>query len=163
MKVIVRYWNKNSPRLVKKEIGDWIDLHAYAIRDRQSCRANEWYVIPHDLSKGALYYKKGDTIRIGLGVAMRLPDGYEAHLKSRSGTFDKYGLIQTNAVGTIDNSYSGNNDEWMVEYYATRDGALLQNDRLCQFRIQEKQPDFFLSETDKLDRADRGGYGSTGR
>ena len=106
--------------------------------------------------------KKGEFGLIPLGVAMQLPDGYEAHLVPRSSTFKNWGIIQTNSVGIIDGSYCGDNDMWKMPVYATRDTVIEINDRVAQFRIAENQPKIRFVETDHLSNADRGGFGSTG-
>ena len=67
---------------------DWIDL-----------RASEDVVL-----------KKGEFKLIPLGIAMKLPEGYEAHVVPRSSTFKNFGVIMTNSVGIIDNSYCGHFD-----------------------------------------------------
>ncbi len=107
--------------------------------------------------------KKGDFALINLGVSMCIPKGYEAHLAPRSSTFKNYGLIQTNSVGVIDNSYSGDNDIWKMPVYATRDTIVEVNDRICQFRIIENQPKIAFDEVEHLNGTDRGGFGSTGK
>lgn len=94
---------------------------------------------------------------------MKLPEGYEAYIAPRSSTFKKYGLIQTNSIGIIDNSYCGNNDIWMMPVYATRDVELKINDRICQFRIMEKMPALEFETVQQLNFIDRGGFGSTGK
>ena len=119
---------------------DWIDL-----------RAAEDVVL-----------KKGEFKIISLGVSMKLPDGYEAHLSPRSSTFKKWGIIQVNSVGVIDNSYSGDDDIWGLPVYATRDTEIHLNDRICQFRIMKKQDVLDFKETDHLSDNSRGGFGSTG-
>lgn len=106
--------------------------------------------------------KKGDFCLIPLGVAMRLPDGYEAHVVPRSSTFKNFGIIQTNHMGVIDNSYSGDGDEWKMPVLAVRDTKIHVNDRICQFRIVKRQPEILFEETDHLGGEDRGGFGSTG-
>lgn len=106
--------------------------------------------------------KRGDFCLIPLGVAMRLPDGYEAHVVPRSSTFKNFGIIQTNHMGVIDNSYSGDGDEWKMPVLAVRDTKIHVNDRICQFRIVERQPEILFEETDHLGGEDRGGFGSTG-
>lgn len=93
---------------------------------------------------------------------MKLPDGYEAHLAPRSSTFKTWGIIQTNSIGVVDNSYSGNNDIWKMPVYATRDTVINVNDRICQFRIMLKMPVVDVEEVDNLEGPDRGGFGSTG-
>lgn len=99
---------------------------------------------------------------IPLGVAMKLPEGYEAHIVPRSSTFLNYGIIQTNHCGVIDSSYCGDNDQWKFPAYATRPTFIRKNDRICQFRIVEVQPEICFDEVDKLNAPDRGGFGSTG-
>ena len=107
--------------------------------------------------------KKGDFALIPLGVAMELPKGYEAHVVPRSSTFKNFGIIQTNHMGVIDESYCGDNDQWHFPAYALRDPVIHVNDRICQFRIMEHQPKIVFEETEKLDNKDRGGIGSTGK
>lgn len=120
--------------------GDWIDL-----------RANETITL-----------HKGDFRLIPLGIGMKLPDGYEAHVAPRSSTFKNWGIIQTNSIGIIDNSYSGDNDQWMMPVLATRDTLIARNERIAQFRIVEKQPMIGFNVVEHLEDADRGGFGSTG-
>ena len=107
--------------------------------------------------------KKGDFYLIPLGVAMKLPEGYEAHIVPRSSTFKNFGIIQTNHQGVIDNSYSGDNDEWKMAAPAVRDTVIHVNDRICQFRLMKQQPSVVFEETDSLGGPDRGGFGSTGK
>lgn len=107
--------------------------------------------------------KKGEFKLIPLGVAMQLPAGYEAHVVPRSSTFKNFGVIQTNHCGVIDESYSGDNDQWYMPVLAVRDTQIHVNDRICQFRIFEHQPVIEFDETDHLDGVDRGGFGSTGK
>lgn len=104
----------------------------------------------------------GDFRLIRLGVAMELPQGYEAHVAPRSSTFKTWGLLQTNSMGVIDGSYCGDNDEWRVPVYATRDTVVEVGDRICQFRIVENQPRITFRQVEHLAGADRGGFGSTG-
>lgn len=125
--------------LVKK-VGDWIDLRA----------AEDVTLL------------KGESKLIPLGVGMILPDGYEAHIVPRSSTFKTWGIIQTNHMGVIDNSYSGDNDQWKFPAYATRDTTIKKGDRICQFRIVENQPEYEIVTVDKLSDESRGGFGSAG-
>ena len=106
--------------------------------------------------------KKGDFKLISLGVAMALPEGYEAHLVPRSSTFKNFGVIQANSVGIIDNSYCGDNDVWCFPAFAVRDTEIHVNDRICQFRIVKNQPAVGFDEVVFLEGNDRGGFGSTG-
>ena len=110
-----------------------------------------------------LCLKKGDFALVPLGIAMELPQGYEAHVVPRSSTFKNFGVIQTNHMGVIDESYCGDNDQWFMPVLAVRDTEIHVNDRICQFRIMEHQPTICFEECDRLDGSDRGGFGSTGR
>ena len=139
-KIKIVYHNDDIEKLSKIENGDWIDL-----------RAAE-----------AVEMKTGDFKLISLGVSMQLPDGYEAHIVPRSSTFKNFGIIQTNSMGVIDNSYSGTNDIWKFPALAMRDTIIHEGDRICQFRIMPKQPEIKFVEVEELNDTDRGGFGSTG-
>ena len=136
----IKYHNPNIDKIEKISTGDWIDL-----------RAAE-----------TVELKAGEQKLISLGVSMKLPDGYEAHIVPRSSAFKNFGVIQTNHCGIIDNSYSGSNDIWMFSALAHRDTIISENDRICQFRIIEKMPEVQFEEVAELDDVDRGGFGSTG-
>ncbi|MGN0343034.1 MAG: dUTP diphosphatase [Roseburia sp.] len=119
---------------------DWIDLRA---SEEVSMKAGEFKLIP-------------------LGVAMQLPEGYEAHLVPRSSTFKNFGIIQTNSCGIIDGSYCGDEDMWRMPALAMRDTVIHVNDRIAQFRIYKNQPQIEFEEVAALGNANRGGFGSTG-
>lgn len=144
LKIKVKYFDKEIDKItfIDGKKSNWIDL-----------RAAETVTL-----------MAGDYTRIPLGVGMKLPDGYEALIAPRGSTFEKYGIIQTNSIGIIDNSYSGNNDQWFMPIYATRDITINKNERICQFRIiQSMDRDTIIESVEFLDDEDRGGFGSTGR
>ena len=141
MKIQIKYFDKDIEKITNIEgKSDWFDL-----------RAAETITL-----------KAGDIALIPLGVGMILPEGYEANIVPRSSTFKNYGIIQTNHYAVIDNSYSGDNDQWRFPAYATRDITINKNDHICQFRINKKQPTFDFEEVEHLNDTDRGGFGSTG-
>lgn len=107
--------------------------------------------------------KSGEFKLIHLGIAMKLPEGYEAHVVPRSSTYKNFGIIQTNHCGIIDSSYCGPNDYWYMPAYALRDTVIHKNDRICQFRIEKNQPKLVFDEVNELSGANRGGIGSTGK
>ena len=135
----IKYFTDITP-IEKISVGDWIDLRA-----------------AEDVE-----LKSGEHTLIPLGVGMILPDDYEAHIVPRSSTFMKYGVIQTNHLGIIDNSYSGEEDELKFSAYALRDTYIRKNDRICQFRLVKKQPELLFVEKEQLNEMSRGGIGSTG-
>lgn len=148
--ITIKYFPTNSALDVPKFVNeleyidgksDWIDL-----------RASE-----------DVHIRKGEFALIPLGVAMKLPEGYEAIIAPRSSTFKNYGIIQTNSIGIIDNTYCGDNDMWRMPVYATRSIVICANERICQFRIIENQPKIIFNRVDKLEYADRSGFGSTGK
>ena len=128
-------------KIERFNVGDWIDLRA---AEDIMLSKNEFTLIP-------------------LGVAMELPEGYEALVVPRSSTFKKYGIIMANSIGIIDESYKGDNDEWHFPALAMRDTIIRKNERICQFRIIQHQPLIQLKEVEHLGNEDRGGLGSTGR
>ena len=107
--------------------------------------------------------KAGEFKLIKLGVAMQLPKGYEAIIAPRSSTFKNFGLLQTNSIGVVDETFCGDDDQWRFPALAMRDTKICKNDRICQFRIIEHQPPVEFNVVEKLDNANRGGIGSTGK
>ena len=140
MKIKVKYFADIEP-LEKIDKGDWIDLRAAA-----------------DIT-----LKKGEYALIPLGVGMILPKGYEAHVAPRSSTYKHFKIILANSMGIIDNCYCGDNDQWHFPAIALEDTVIHKNDRICQFRIVEKQPPIEFETVKKLGDVDRGGLGSTGK
>lgn len=138
-KIKIKYL-RDVKHISKIEVGDWIDLRA-----AKTIRMNP-----------------GEFRLIPLGVAMQLPEGYEAIIAPRSSTYKKWGITSANSIGIIDNSYCGDNDEWMFPAIADIDTVITKNSRICQFRIQKNQPEIIFEEVDSLGNEDRGGIGSTG-
>jgi dUTP pyrophosphatase len=136
----IKYFDNEINKIEKISKGDLIDL-----------RAAE-----------TVEMKKGEFRLIKLGVGMKLPDGYKANVYPRSSTYKNFGIILANSVGQIDNSYSGDNDEWKFPAIALRDTIIHKNDRICQFEIQKIQPEIEFVEVEHLDAESRGGIGSTG-
>jgi len=120
--------------------GDWIDLRSAEDVDM----------------------RRGDFRLVSLGISVQLPAGYEMLIAARSSTFRNFGLIQTNAVGIVDESYCSDEDVLMWPCYATRDTHIRKGDRICQFRILRHQPHLVFREVDTLGNTPRGGFGSTG-
>lgn len=141
--VPVKYFDNEVEQLQEIEIGDWIDLRSRIDVD-----------IP-----------RFESFKIPLNVAMRLPNGYEAHVKPRSSTYDKWGVILANSVGVIDNSYQGNDDEWLFNAVAIKGNASIKKgDRIAQFKIVPKmdKKQFKFKTVEKLLGDNRGGFGTTG-
>ena len=138
----IKYKEGMEP-IVRAHDGEWFDL-----------RADKDYCIVKD-----------DLLKIGLGVAMELPEGYEAHIRPRSCTAYDFGILMA-CSGVIDRRYRGDNDWWNFGAYAVRSGIIHKNDRICQFRIVPEQPKNEVLElvtVETLGNEDRGGFGSTGR
>jgi len=157
LKIPIKYHNDNC----KLEIhGNWIDLK----------------------SAETVTIEKLKNVLISLGFSMRLPKYYQANIVPRSGTFNKYGVIQGNHYGVVDGStdindgYSGNNDIWKFNAIALKQTMIAEGDRICQFEIKPtmfapwwvKLKWLFVNkiefiEVDDLKSKDRGGFGSTGK
>lgn len=145
------FGTQSVPTIIKK--GDWIDLRL----------AQDYKV------------KTGEYKLLKLGVAVKLPSGFEAIVAPRSSTFKNWGILMSNSIGIIDNSYSGNNDEWRFPAYCTKTASLKEGDRVCQFRIQLSQKATFwqklkwlfsngieIIQVGDLNTTNRGGFGTTG-
>jgi dUTP pyrophosphatase len=139
--VIKIKYHTDIDRIEKIPQGDWIDLR----------------------SAEDVYLAKDECKLINLGVSMQIPKGFEAHVVPRSSTLKHFGVIQTNSVGIIDESYGGTNDVWFLPVMAVRDTKINKNDRICQFRLFKKMAEISFSEVDTLLNKDRGGFGSTGK
>lgn len=141
MKTIeIKYLTDIKPIEVNPK-GDWIDLRS---AEEIETRAGEFYLVH-------------------LGIACKLPTGYEAHIAPRSSSYKKWGFLQVNSVGVIDETYCGDNDEWCIPIIALRNGKIHKNDRICQFRIMKKMPALNFIVKEELGNEDRGGFGSTGK
>ena len=179
MKIKVFEKSKNCLPVTFKQ-GDWIDL-----------RTSEDVILQCPYAKTLRRIKnnekeEGDTENtrlrdivfcstlIKLGVCMEIPKGYEAILVPRSSTFKRYGIMQTNSIGIIDNEYSSEEDEWMMPVIATKSSVISAGTRIAQFRIQLSQKatvwqkikwlfssSVKLEKVEHLNNATRGGFGST--
>ena len=154
MNIKIKYFD-GARKLEVISKGNWIDVYANA----------------------DMIIKEGERAMIPLGFAMQLPEGFEAHLAPRSSTFKTWGIIQTNHLGIIDNSYCGDNDQWFYPAYClmgkktTYDREIgefikyteiKKGDKIAQFRIIEIQPPIEFEEVEVLGNDDRGMFGSTG-
>lgn len=137
----IKYFNQDLEQIQKIGVGDWIDLRS---AERVELKAGEYKLLR-------------------LGVGMILPDGYEAHVLPRSSTPSKFGIILANSMGVIDNSYSGDSDEWKFPAVAIRDTIIEKGDRIAQFRIIKNQPGIKFEVVEHLNEISRGGIGSTGK
>ena len=137
----VKYMVEGLEELCCVPGSDWVDLRC---AEETVLKAGEYRLIP-------------------LGIAVALPEGYEAHVVPRSSTFRNYGILQTNSMGVVDGSYCGDGDQWRWPVYATRDTVIPKNTRICQFRVVENQPPLTFLRVERLENPDRGGFGSTGR
>jgi dUTP pyrophosphatase len=141
LEVKIKYFNRHIVHCKKYPVGDWIDL-----------RAAETVTL-----------KAGEVHKFRLGVAMDIPEGYEGVIVARSSTLEHFGLISPNGMSVIDNKYKGDGDEWHFPAIAVRDTTINFNDRICQFRLQKRQPEIIFTAVDKLDHSNRGGFGTTGK
>ena len=141
LKILIKYHDKDLGKIEKIPVGDWIDLRCAESADMEA----------------------GQFRILSLGVSMKLPEGYEAHVVPRSSTFKKWGILQTNGIGIIDESYCGEDDVWKFPALAMRHTTIFKGDRICQFRIVKKMPEIQFEEVERMKDKNRGGLGSTGK
>lgn len=112
---------------------------------------------------GQIEIQPHQTVKIGTGICMEIPDGYCGLVYPRSGFATKYGLRPANCVGVIDSDYRG---EIIVALHndSTSPQTVINGDRIAQLVVTE-----FLTmnfqEVDELNETERGtcGFGSTGK
>lgn len=175
LKVLVKRFKNESgeplvgfPRIIRK--GDWVDLSA--AQDVVLNAPQAGTLKGHDVKHRDVV---SDVTYIPLGVAVKLPDGFEAIIASRSSAAKKMGIMLANGIGVIDNSYKGNDDQWMFPAVSLRKTSIAKNTRICQFRIQLSQKATIwqklkwmftsgieLVEVESLGGDNRSGLGSTG-
>lgn len=156
IKVPIKYF-EGATELEKISKGDWIDVYA---------------------RKDVFVPFLGQAM-IPLGFAMELPKGMEGHLAPRGSTMKSWGMIQTNSVGIVDNSFAGDNDEWQFPAQCTMPHECIatqieghkvrlsgtwirKGDKVAQFRIVDNMKDVEFVVKESLGNADRGMEGSTG-
>ena len=152
MIIRIKYFD-NATKLKKITKGNWIDI--YANKD--------------------IFVKCGERAMVPLGFALELPEGWEGHLAPRSSTFKTWGIIQTNSVGVVDDTYIGDNDQWHMPVYClqgkdieSENGEevkgtwIRKGDKIGQFRIMEVMPKIEFEEVESFGNKDRGGFGTTG-
>ncbi|MBE6049040.1 MAG: deoxyuridine 5'-triphosphate nucleotidohydrolase [Clostridium sp.] len=148
MKIRIKYF-EGAVKLKKIVKGNWIDV--YANKD--------------------IFVKEGERAMIPLGFALELPSGWEGHLAPRSSTFKTWGIIQTNSVGVVDDTYIGDNDQWHMPVFCLQGKDkeenikgtwIKQGDKIGQFRIMEVMPEIEFEEVVSFGNQDRGGFGTTG-
>jgi len=104
----------------------------------------------------------GGRARIGTGIAISLPAGYEAQIRPRSGLADRQGITLLNSPGTIDADYRGEICVILVNHGVDA-VRVCSGDRIAQM-IVGPVSHVELVEVDELDETERGsgGFGHTG-
>ena len=105
----------------------------------------------------------GGRTLVPTGLAMELPEGYEAQIRPRSGLALRHGLTVLNTPGTVDSDYRGEVSVLLVNL-GDRPVTLSRGERIAQMVVAPVtriawSEQASLSET----RRGAGGYGSTGR
>jgi dUTP pyrophosphatase len=162
----VKKFSKDVPDFKIDNKGDWIDLFVeratISENTEEAIEYNQGFKDNDFNEGGEIWYNKGDIVIVGLGVAIELPYSHEGEIRPRSSTLKKTGLLLTNSVGTIDESYKGDSDEWQGVFYATRNGMFKRFDRLLQFKVIKKMVKPTIEYVDTLGNENRGGYGTSG-
>ena len=161
------------PEITEK--GDWIDLRSAVSINLDAPQSGVLKRTKIDGKEVSHRNINIDTYYIPLGIAVKLPKGFEAIIASRSSVSSKLGLFIPIGQGIIDNSYSGNNDEWNYICSPMKTTTIHKGDRICQFRIQLSQKATIwqkikwlfssgieIVQVDNLRDENRGGMGSTG-
>ena len=112
--------------------------------------------------QGELLLQPGRIKLVSCGIYLRIPPGFEAEIRPRSGLALKHGVTLVNAPGTIDSDYRGLVSLIMINL-GNSDFKMKRGDRVAQMVVKEvRKADF--AETENLDETVRssGGFGHTG-
>jgi dUTP pyrophosphatase len=103
-----------------------------------------------------------ERVRIPTGIAIALPDGYEAQVRPRSGLALEAGITLANAPGTVDADYRGEVSVILVNL-GEAPATVERGDRIAQLVVQ-RLPHVRFEEVDSLPATERGagGFGHTG-
>jgi dUTP pyrophosphatase len=114
-------------------------------------------------SAEALTIKPGARALVATGIAIALPENYEAQVRPRSGLAVKYGITVLNAPGTIDADYRGEIKVPLINL-GSDDFIIARGDRIAQMVVAPVTT-AELVEVDVLEDTPRGagGFGSSGR
>ncbi len=105
----------------------------------------------------------GARMLIPTGIAIALPDGYEAQIRPRSGLALKYGISLVNSPGTIDSDFRGEIGVIIINH-GTEPFLIKRGERVAQMIVSHFTRVAWL-ETTELENTCRGdgGFGHTGR
>lgn len=103
-----------------------------------------------------------DIKLIPTGIAISIPEGYEAQIRPRSGLAYKNGIALVNSPGTIDSDYRGEICAIMINL-GKEPFEVKRGDRIAQMVINKVEIPSIV-EVENLDDTERGedGFGSTG-
>lgn len=105
----------------------------------------------------------GDYVMVPTGLAIALPEGFEAQIRPRSGLAAKHGVTVLNSPGTVDADYRGEVKILLINH-GREPFSLRRGERVAQMIVAPVSA-VELVEVDELDATERGagGHGSTGR
>ncbi len=111
---------------------------------------------------GGVVLPPGGRALIPTGLAIALPQGFEAQVRPRSGLALKHGIAQPNSPGTVDSDYRGELKVILINH-GQEPFNIAHGDRIAQLVIAPVTQAVWV-ETDRLDDTARGagGFGSTG-
>lgn len=113
--------------------------------------------------KDDVQIKPHETIKIGTGLAMEVPDGYFGAIFARSGLASKEGLRPANCVGVCDSDYRG---EYIVAIHndSEETRTITAGERIAQLVVMPYLPVTFDEVVELTDtNRGEGGFGSTGK
>lgn len=177
MKIKIKYFSREIPRLEIIKKGDWIDLRSRVNVEASKPQAGTSYKVTDKNGKVRTYRDVTFThTLIPLGVGMQLPKGFEALIAPRGSSYPSFGFLIANSPGVIDYSYRGDRDEWKCSALFLKEGNIKVGEKICQFRIQLSQKatpwqkikwlftrKIEFVPVESLDEENRGGFGKTGR
>lgn len=119
--------------------------------DLYACTNSPIIITPHE------------TVKVGTGLAIEIPEGYFGAIFARSGLATKQGLRPANCVGVCDSDYRG---EYIIALHNDTDEAklIMPGERVAQLVVMPFLEVEF-NEVNELENTQRGnkGFGDSGR
>lgn len=177
---ITKYKNKFLEYMNRTEWSDSMNIKIKYFEGAKKLEINPKGNLIDVYSREDIFIPQFDMRLVHLGFAMELPKGKIAKLYPRSSTFKTWGCILANSVGIIDETYCGDNDEWLAPLVCiapknsepvpinelcseTIFGTWIRKgDKIAQFEIVDAMEMPTFVEVETLGNKDRHGIGSTG-
>ena len=156
-KLIEKYWASYTQQIEYKK------LNENAIVPTKGSSAAAGYDLYIPQSEELVTILPHETKLVGIGLAMKIPNGFFGAIFARSGLATKQGLRPANCVGVVDSDYRG---EIKIALHndSNEEKTIEAGERIAQLVLLPFL-NISFTEVEELEETERGegGFGSTGK